>query len=150
MLIITSCAKKTCTETNAPNFGQDAPCTDLTSGMVGTYIGTFADSSIGISGQVTPNQTVTVSKIDDATIQFTPSDNTYVPFVAKLSQNGTVGITLSIKAGTYNSYQYSGLAYTGSSSVNGAYDPNSKQLATYITITDSSGSTLEIFAGTKQ
>lgn len=142
--------KKTCTETNAPNFGSTDPCIDLTANMAGTYVGSFADSVIGQYGSVTTGQTVIVKKIDDATISFTPSNNSFTPFTAKLTQNGTVGISLAITAGTYMGNQYTGLPYTGSSSVNGAFDPNSKQLATYITIADSSGSTLEVFAGTKQ
>ena len=145
-----SSCKKTCTETNAPNFGSTDPCIDLTSGMVGTYVGNFADSSIGVSGHVASNEIVRVSKVDDATIQFVPTDNTFVQFTAKLSQNGTIGITLAITAGNYQGNQYSGLPYTGSSSVNGAFDPTSKQLATYLTIADTSGAVLEVFAGTKQ
>jgi hypothetical protein len=144
-----SSCKKTCTETNAPNFGSTSPCVDLTAGLVGTYVGTFADSAIGLAGDVTTGVTVNVTKLDDATVLFTPADTGFVAFTAKLTQSGN-GCTLAVVSGTANGSAYSGLPYTGSSSVNGAFDSGSKQLATYITISEAGSSVLEVFVGTKQ
>ena len=145
LLTIGSCTKNTCTDASAPNYAASAPCTDLTSGLTGTYSGTFQDSLVGSPSTLTGSQTVVVTRIDDSHIQFTPSNSQFFPFTASIS---SAGYLLTISSGTYQ-----GLPYTGASLVtvagtaNGAYSQSNRQIATAININNGGVIETEYFLG---
>ncbi|MBS1686976.1 MAG: hypothetical protein JSS76_19720 [Bacteroidetes bacterium] len=105
LIAVSSCKKSTCTDANAPNFGAQASCTDATSVIIGTFVGTFADSVDGYGQTLTSNQTVTITRIDASHIQVTPANSQFFPFAAKVTAAGN-GYALTVNPGTYQGESY--------------------------------------------
>lgn len=150
LVTINSCSKSKCNDASAPNYGGYGDCTDLTKSIVGNYTGTFSDSIVGVDQTNIPNQTVSVTKVDESHVQFTPADNSFYPFTAKVqSISGTDNYSFTISSGNYSGNSYQGFVLS-SSGDHGAYNSGNKILTTGILITDNNGQTIEAFVGVKQ
>ncbi|MBS1626002.1 MAG: hypothetical protein JST83_18420 [Bacteroidetes bacterium] len=152
LLTLNSCTKDKCNDSNSPNYGGYGSCTDLTTGVVGTYTGTFGDSIVGVDYSSYPSQTVSVTKIDNSHIQFTPSDNSFYPFSAKIeSISGTDNYSLTISSGSYSNNTFTG-TYIGNANIHGSFNSSNKVISSAIMITDNNNgtSTIEVFGGVKQ
>ena len=128
------------------------PQPDLTTNLVGTYVGNYADSISGGASTSSASVIVVVSKIDNTHIQVTPpATSNFIPFTATLTSapNGTY---LTVNAGTYGS----NTLYTGSqiytnlpAPYSGGYSPITNQIGFSI-LAGSGGTTYyEIFSGYK-
>lgn len=140
LFFISSCSKK---ETVTP-----AP--DLTASLVGTYIGTFVDSTIGVDGSTTNyiNQVVKITKVDNTHIKFTPTDNTFYTYNAEVVTSGS-NYLISIPSQTDNGEAIQGLPLTfnGVSVNGGGYNASLKQYNSLLLV---KGTDIQAYQGVKQ
>lgn len=100
---ISSCSKETsgCTDPNSPNYNSfatsdDGSCEDLTTSIVGTYIGDVR--VISATTDTIFSQTVSVTKIDNQTIQVEPEFNSNSTTFTAVVTKKTDGFTLNINS----------------------------------------------------
>lgn len=156
-LVISSCGKKGCTDPHAPNYNSsatkdDGTCTDLTAGIIGSYVGTVQDSTYGGYTDSAAAQTITITKIDDAHIQVSPSNGSaVVPFTASL-QAFANGDLIFIPNQTYQGLNISGIPIVSSNgnASNGAYNSTLRQFASAIQINNGGVLSAEVFSGVRQ
>lgn len=78
---------------------------DLTKNIVGVYIGTIADTSLGFSSAGGTGSAVSVTKIDNTHVQVTPPSG-FIPYVAYLT-SASGGVYATAVSGTYSGVTYS-------------------------------------------
>ena len=125
---------------------------DLTTNLVGTYVGTYADSLAGGGTTSSSGVILVISKIDNTHVQVTPpASSNFIPFTALLSAapNGTY---LTVVSGTFAG----NTLYTGSQiytnlpePYNGGYSPATNQIGFSIFAGSGGNNYYEIFAGSK-
>ena len=126
------------------------PQPDLTTGIVGTYLGGIEDTTAGTPSTSATGLTLTVTKIDNTHIQVTPPSG-YIPFTATLT-SATNGLYIQTSAGVYGGYPYVGSQFINNltAPVNGAYAQSTNQF-TYSLLQIINGVYVyEVFVGTHQ
>lgn len=152
---ISSCAKKTCNDPSAPNYKQDGTCIDLptSSGILGIYNGTIADSIYASAPNAYPNEQIIITKIDDSHIQVSGSGN-LVNFTASMvtcSNGDGINIPNQISTGNNSGIAVSGaLIGNGSCGSNGVFVASTKQFVSATTFVIGGSTYIEYFTGTHQ
>jgi hypothetical protein len=154
---ISSCAKTvTCNDASAPNYKQEGACIDLptSSGILGTYTGTIADSIYGSPPNVYYNEQIIITKIDDSHIQVSGSGN-LVNFTASMvtcSNGDGIIIPYQISTGNNSGIAISGAQISNGSAcgANGAFVASTKQFVSATTFVISGSTYIEYFVGTHQ
>ena len=153
---ISSCAKTaTCNDASAPNYKQEGACIDLptSSGILGTYTGTIADSISVPPNASYPNEQVIITKIDDSHIQVSGSGNLVNFTAAMVTCSNGYGINIpgQISTGNNSGLSVSGaLIGSGACGANGAYAASTKQFVSATTFVISGSTYIEYFVGTHQ
>jgi hypothetical protein len=128
--------------------GKDS--TDLTTSLVGTYYGSFVDISGGVNYDST-GESITVTRIDNQTIQVSPINNAVIPFTATLTATAN-GYTFSIPQQTTSGgvSLVGNPTYNSSPSVNGAFLSSSNSFASSTNITYNGSVVTQTYIGVKQ
>ena len=121
--------------------------TDLTTDLVGTYIG-----SVNLGGTATTNHSVTVTKLTATRIQITPSNTVASStFYADLStETGGIKLTVINQAAGGGTIRGNTSLIAGDASANGAYQTSDKSLSYSVIINAGGSDTPENYQGFKQ
>lgn len=133
LLLVSSCKKEETTP-------------DLTTDLVGTYVG-----NVNLGGTVTPNQSVTVTKLTDTRIQITPTNTTNSStFYADLTtETGGIKLTVINQAAGGGTIRGNTSLIAGDASANGAYQYSDKSLSYSVIVNAGGGDVSENYQGFK-
>ena len=128
--------------------GKDS--TDLTTNLVGTYYGSFVDISGGVNYDST-GESITVTRIDNQTIQVSPINNAVIPFTATVTATAN-GYTFSIPQQTTSGgvSLIGNPTYNSNPSVNGAFLSSGSSFASSTNITYNGSVVTQTYIGVKQ
>lgn len=134
LLLVSSCKKEETTP-------------DLTTDLVGTYVG-----SVNLGGAVTPNQSVTVTKLTDTRIQISPTNTAASStFYADLTaETGGVKLTVINQAANGGTIRGNTSLIPTDASANGAYQSSDKSLSYSVIVNAGAGDVSENYQGFKQ
>jgi hypothetical protein len=128
--------------------GKDTP--DLTTNLVGTYYGSFVDISGGVNYDST-GESITVTRIDNQTIQVSPINNAVIPFTATVTATAN-GYTFSIPQQTTSGgvSLIGNPTYNSNPSVNGSFLSSGSSFASSTNITYNGSVVTQTYIGVKQ
>lgn len=120
--------------------GKKEEVTDLTTDIVGTYVGTVQDTMVGTTTQQWNNETVVVTKIDDDNVHVAAGSGGVLSSFNASVATASDGFALTAAPQTSGSYNLSGTA---------KYVSSTNKLNVIMYLLDGSGTTVELYIGTK-
>ena len=130
-------AISSCSKTSQP---------DLTTNIVGVYVGTIGDSLYSGSAYTPATASVTVTKVDNTHVQVTPPSG-YIPYVAYLTST-TNGDYITVVSGTVSGTSYVGGTFNSVSipaGYNGAFNTGNNGFAYSLNANNGAGYTEQFF-----